>query len=55
MISGTVPTPKGNINVSWVKRSGVYNFVASVPSGVKAYAILNGKRFEINGELEVSV
>ena len=54
-MNGTVPTPVGAINVSWEKKDGKYDFTASVPNAVKAYAILNGKRYEIDGALNVII
>ena len=54
-MNGTVPTPAGAINVSWEKKDGKYDFTASVPNAIKAYAILNGKRYEIDGELNVII
>jgi hypothetical protein len=54
-IIGAVPSPNGVINVSWEKNGDKYSFCASVPNGIKAYAILNGKRYEIDGELKVTV
>lgn len=54
-INGIVPTPCGNINVSWEKKDDGYHFKASVPQGIKAYAVLNGKKIDFDGEISVCV
>lgn len=54
-ISGTVPSPRGTISVSWEKRDGAYLFSAEVPKSIKAYAVLNGEKTVIEGKLNVEV
>jgi len=52
-LSGTVPTPKGDVSVTWFTENGTMHIKVSAPN-VPVTVLVNGKTYEaVNGKFEI--